>query len=583
MLRTADLQAALARVSREGAGSGIVAGGLSGGGAAVSFPRNDDTLSTDAAADHVAARIVGSGGSLDFRGFEDWLMPPRGLAELRRVLIDLVEEGSALGLAPAELFLQFCGGQDKGNQSDGVGRRALQGGLRALSVHLTETEVGTVMVGAGCGTDNDDPRMTLEMFSALLKNPPEQRQVLARSALKPTDEGGSAVVATAVVDAQPLATKQIETRSATPERREDGRSGRLVEGEGLTPDSLATVSMPSMPSSSKMERAGEGGGDGTGPGSGSSSAAAHVEAFGRVAADVQVVLATAVSSGSGNGGGGSGGGQGEFVNRGSGTTGGTFQPSTKIGAEPSPTSESKREPRRTQGDGGAAQRPTRPGAAAAATAGSGPVPRTRAITPPLGPARSPSEPLHPTRASRERLKAALENLDLKECLRPATGGDDRAVNAARLPSASQREVSAAFTRSEPPRSPARITSVAAGRTKKMEQGVMGSVLPVRPRDSGGRSGDGVATTTRRRRVAADVDRKGPRASRRHSSYGVEVGGGDYGGADRSEEGRRLGRGAVAAGVDREGDDSAFDDPRNAPEVIGRLRARVAELELTEQV
>lgn len=84
-------------------------------------------------------------------------------------------------------------------------------------------------------------------------------------------------------------------------------------------------------------------------------------------------------------------------------------------------------------------------------------------------------------------------------------------------------------------------------------------------------------------MAADVDRKGLRASRRHLSYGVEVGGGDYGGADRSEEGRRLGGGAVAAGVDREGDDSASDDSRNAPEVIGRLRARVAELELTEQV
>ncbi|CAM9880080.1 unnamed protein product, partial [Scytosiphon promiscuus] len=97
----------------------------------------------------------------------------RGFEELRGVLAELVEEGSALGLTAAELFLQL-----DDDASRGIGRLELRKGLASLSVHLTETEVETVMAGSGCivGSTGSDSRLDLDSFLAVVRDPPERRR-----------------------------------------------------------------------------------------------------------------------------------------------------------------------------------------------------------------------------------------------------------------------------------------------------------------------------------------------------------------------------------------------------------------------
>ena len=522
---------------------------------------------------------------------------PRGFEELRGVLIELVEEGSALGLTAAELFLQF------GDRAcaDGIGRRELRDGLASLSVHLTDAEVDTLLAGAGCtgkARDEQSPEgsglLTLEKFSAVVEKP---------IASPPTVAAGTAAAASAALDTQ-QPSPGAEIGEHTPLNRDDGknRSAAADDDDGcVTPDSLA----PRMSLSELLvdirEAGGDGDGDGDGPGT-SSSAAAHVEAFGRVAANVQAVLATAISrsgtghgasaagaetgDGGGSGGGGGGGGFGRHSQHTSSVSGDRIQQrdtdtanirsprSSKTPASSGSTTHTSAARSRAGPEQDPAAVETPPSARVSTAASrSGPVPRTGAITPPLGSARSPSEPLHPTRASRERLEAALEGLDLKERLRPtasvggsAQGGggsgdeddEDGGVHGTRSPHRSAGPCLPGGGRSG--LSPRRLASVDVGGG---------------PGTSGGRRVSAI-----RARMVAGVDERGARVRRPSGRASGRAGAGAGAGG---EQRRRLGEVVDLAAAERI-DLAAYDGgSEEAPEVIGRLRARVAELELSEQV
>lgn len=507
---------------------------------------------------------------------------PRGFEELRGVLIELVEEGSALGLTAAELFLQF------GDRActDGIGHRELRDGLASLSVHLTEAEVGTLLTGASCiDEDEQNPTgsqlLTLENFSAMVEKP---TTAVAPAPPPPAGTGSTAAAPSAALDAQQL-PPGVDIGEEGPLNRDDGKIRLAAEDGGgcVTPDSLALA--PRMSLSELLvdvpeaSDSGDGGGDGDGPGT-SSSAAAHVETFGRVAANVQAVLATAISrSGTGQGAAGDdGGGSGGFGGHGQHTssisdhhnqrssTDATKARScrTPVSNHSSGSATQMSASRSRVGTAGpeqdlAAQAPSSTRVSTAASR-SGPVPLTGAITPPLGSARSPSEPLHPTRASRERLEAALEGLDLKERLRPTAsvggngqrgGGDD-----------DDEDSRVRGTRSSHQSAGARIPG-GSGLSRRLASVDVGGGTGT----SGGRRVSAI-----RARMVAGVDERGARARRPPGR-----------GSGRAEQRRRLGEVVDLAAAER-GDYAARDGgSEEAPEVIGRLRARVAELELSEQV
>ena len=535
----------------------------------------------------------------------------RGFKELQGVLVELAEEGSALGLTPAELFLQFgdpaC--------ADGIGSRELRKGLASLSVHLTEAEIETVLAGAGC--TGSRPLLTSERFSALVQSP-----------------AAAAAAAAAATDAAAAGAADLDTQHNPPRARLD-RDEPRKDGDGadsdtagddggyVSPDSLA----PRMSLSELLVDVRDaGGGDGDGPGT-SSSAAAHVEAFGRVAAGVQAVLTTAIS-GSGTeqtgaeSGSGRGGGDAVATNTPGERAPGTSRASSRrrspdrnssisgtpasrlssssaaktstgrsrfVGAKTAAggveqhhhqqqqqqqqqQEEEKEEEEEEGQEKPAAQTPSRRRSAAASR--SGPVPRAGAITPPLGPARSPSEPLHPTRASRERLEAALEGLDLKERLRPtATVGGDGDGNGDRR---DRGENTPGF-----PRVPSRSYGGGRAGDRSAAERAGGELMSLAsPRSASVGAGDGDGRNRRvpfsRAPVVAGVDDRGARIRR--------FSGRRSGRAVSKQRGCSLGEVvdlATAGGGDHR---AAYDGgPEGAPEEIGRLRARVAELELSEQV
>ena len=529
--------------------------------------------------------------------------PPRGFEELRGVLIELVEEGVALGLTAAELFVQF------GDRActDGIGRRELRDGLASLSVHLTEAEAETLLAGAGCtGEDEQSSKgselLTLEKFSAMVEK--------ATVSPVPAVTATAADALSAAPDArQPLPIVEVSEKASLNRDVSENRPATEDDDGCVTPDSLAPRMSLSELLVDVLEGGGSGDGDGGGDGGGdgpgtSSSPAAHVEAFGRVAANVQAVLATAVSrSGTGHGAAGGGG----FGGHGKEDTSSISNTRNQRGSTATTNGRSSRTPLSDRSSGSATLKPdsrSRVGAAGAERTGdeaneqqhrawpeqdatgqtppstristtasrSGPVPRTGAITPPLGSARSPSEPLHPTRASRERLEAALEGLDLKERLRATAsvggngqdgGGSDDADDdddggGARVTRVSHRSAGARLpARSDLSR---RLTSVDVG-------GGTGAT-------GGGRR----VSAIRARMVVAGVDERGARVRRLsgRASGRAGVGAGE-------EQRRRLGQVVDLAAAERN-DLGAYDGgSEEAPEVIGRLRARVAELELSEQV
>lgn len=547
----------------------------------------------------------------------------RGFEELRSVLIELVEEGSALGLTAAELFLQFG---DRGC-ADGIGRRQLREGLASLSVHLTVAEVKTLMTGAGCtGEDEQSPKgsqlLTLERFSAMVEKP---------TAPPPAVTGGtSAAALSAALDTQqPPSSGQHGEK--TPLNHDDNSSRHSAEGDDgcVTPDSLAPrmslsellVDVPEIGDSSVA--GGDGGGDGEGPGT-SSSAAAHVEAFGRVAANVQAVLATAISrsgkgqDAAGTNAGASGGGSGsgrfgghdqqtsnmsENRNQRSSIDASNFARSsrapvpehssgsvTQLPASRSRAGAAGAGPERTSYEDGeknhrtepeqdtAAQRPPSTKVPTTASSRSGPVPRAGAITPPLGSARSPSEPLHPTRASRERLEAALEGLDLKERLRPTTSvggngrGGRRGSGGGGGDSGEDEEGSGVHgARSSRRSAGARLPTAGSALSRRLASVDVGGGIGV-----GG--GSRRASAIRMRKVAG-VDERGARVRRLSGRASGRAGGVGSG----SEQRRRLGEVIDLAAAERHGLTAYDGGSEEAPEVIGRLRSRVVELELSEQV
>ncbi|CAM9593385.1 unnamed protein product [Ectocarpus sp. 4 AP-2014] len=627
VLRAEDLQAALLRLCREDSRTSSAAT------AAVPSVGVSDT-----AAARVAARVVGTSEGVDYRRFEDWIMPPRGFEEVRCVLIELVEEGSALGLTAAELFLQL----DDGAQHEGIGSRELRKGLASLSVHLTETEVEMVMSNAGScstggGIDERDQSgkdrliMTLQEFSALVQNPFEQRQ----RAIPVTVTGSAARAFEAHKSPQ-----GAELSNARRHTNNTDSAAAAEDGDGcVTPDSLAPrMSLSELQVLDDGKDSGGGSVYAGGPAT-SNSTAAHVEAFGRVAADVQAVLATAVSgSGTGRSGPGTGGQDGCSSSTG-GKRGGQGGSNSKDRKPPVPSpnssagpaameacatdsrnrvgvadrnpgeEEGKKEKKEEEGKQGGeeeestSQTPTRSRVSTVASR-SAPFPRAGVITPPFGPARSPSEPLHPTRASRERLEAALEGLDLKERLRPTTtvGGDNAdsgrdhptsSLGARRRSShrnaggllgegaggearqaSSQRRASSVGGRRRRSRTSSSVAKVAVGTAASpaaFSSRRLASVVV----------GGGVGSSNRRpvagrRRIATGVDEKGSRADRLSGSRS---------GAAGSEQRQQQLLGEVvdltaAEGVRKPEYDGGSE---GAPEVIGGLRTKVAELELAEHL
>lgn len=628
VLRAGDLQAALVRLCREDSRTSSAAtGAVPSAGV------------SDAAAARVAARVVGTSEGVDYRRFEDWIMPPRGFEEVRRVLIELVEEGSALGLTAAELFLQL----DDGAQQEGVGSRELKKGLASLSVHLTETEVEMVMSGAGScsaggGIDErnqsgkDRLIMTLQEFSALVQNPLEQRQ----RAIPVTATGSAARAFEANKSPQ-----GAELSNARRHTNNTDSAAAAEDGDGrVTPDSLA----PRM-SLSELQVLD----DGKGYGGGSAyaggpatcnSTAAHVEAFARVAADVQEVLATAVSgSGTGRSGPGTGGQDGCSSGTG-GKRGGQGGSNSKDRRPPVPSpnssagpaareacaadsrnrvgvadrnpgeEEGKKEKKEEEGkQGGEEQESTSqtPTSSRVSTAASrpAPFPRAGAITPQFGPARSPSEPLHPTRASRERLEAALEGLDLKERLRPTTTvGGNNADNGSDHPTSSLGARRRSSHRSAGARLPAegaggearqassqrRASSVGGSRRRpgtsssvaKVAVGTAASPAAFSSRRlASDVVGGGVGSSNRRpvaarRRIATGVDEKGSRADRLSGSRSGAAG-------PEQRQQQLLGEVVYLTAAEGVRKPEYRGGSEGAPEVIRGLRAKVAELELAEYV
>lgn len=580
---------------------------------------------------------------------------PRGFVELRGIITELVQEGSALGLTAAELFLQL----GDGASSEGVSSRELRKGLASLSVHLSENEIETIMAGACCtgGSDQNSATsgqlLTLDRFSTMVQSPLGRRQTM----LPVTSTGGTAACApdagagagTPALDIEQLSSRVELGRGIPQSDNNNNRDAIEGDDECATPDSLA----PRMSLSELLVDVREVGGGGRDNGGDipdtSSSAAAHVEAFGRVAADVQEVLTTAISkSGTGYTGGGGGGHgvdgndngrQGEQTpsasdnpnrrSRSDGNKTGSQSPvssnllpvsmgtaaaavaasKSRVGGEEKITGddEDEEDKRYREDEETVAQTPTSSRVSAAAAASrSGPVPPTGAITPPFGPTRSPSEPLHPTRASRERLKAALEGLDLKERLRPTTvggdggdnGDDDDNRTSATTPRvrrrASHRSAGARLsaessggTAAAPAPAPAsrrRGSSSASGHRRRSAKATAipasHAALSSRRLESVHAGGGG--TTSNRRRVSATrshmvagVDEKGARVRSLSISRG--------GGGARSERRGRLGE-VIDLAAAEEGENTEYDGRADdAPEVIGRLRAKIAELELTEQV
>lgn len=627
VLRTGDLQAALVRLSREdNRMSSDTTGAVPSAGV------------SDAAAARVAARVVGTSEGVDYRRFEDWIMPPRGLEEVRRVLIELVDEGSALGLTAAELFLQL----NDDAQHEGIASRELKKGLASLSVHLTETEVEMVMAGAGCcpaggGIDErhqsgtDRLIMTLQEFLALVQNPLDRQRAIPVTA---TDSAARASEA----NKSPQGAELSHARRRT---NDTNSAAAAEDGDGcVTPDSLA----PRM-SLSELQVLDDGKGTGGsayagGPAT-SNSTAAHVEAFGRVAADVQAVLATAVSgSGTGHSGPGNGGQDG-CASGTSGKRGGRGGSNSKGRSSPvhSPNSpagpaameacaadssgnrvgvanrtlgeeegkEKKEEEGRQGGEEQESISQTSAGSRVSTAASrSAPFPRTGAITPPFGPARSPSEPLHPTRASRERLEAALEGLDLKERLRPTTtvggndgdNGSDHPITSLGAPRRSSNRSAGARLPAEGAGGEARqassqrcASSVGGSRRRPETSSSFAKVAvgtPASPAAFSSRrlasdvAGGGIGSSSRRpvagrRRIAATgVNERGSRVGRLSGTRSGAAGSGQ-------RQQQLLGK-VVDLTAAEGAQQPAYDGgSEGAPEVIGGLRAKVAELELAEHV
>lgn len=609
----ADLQTLLLKVSQEI--TTPASGPSVGAKAATNFKeKSHDNEVAAAAAVSIAVRLAGKDGErrpgdgLDYRRFEDWLMPPRSFTVLRDILIELVEEGSALGLTAHDLFNQF-GGNENGKTatgsasegaSEGVRSRDLCTGLRSLNIHFTETEVERVMAEAGAGCIDGDKGaeigLTYEMFSAMVKKhprgQPRPQQVVPTAS--PAESGGRrGDLATAAKAALGTQASPAEPGRRPTDLRE-GNECRADDGY-VSPDSLS----PKM-TLSELVSAGERwtGGPGTAgtAGTAGSSAAAHVEAFGRVAAGVQAVLTTAVSGGSterdGDGGGSNTRRQGEFNNRGRGggpNSGRSVQSPAKLSFAPAIV----------KGEEKQVTHETTPTPTRLSVSDSGPVPRTGAITPPLGPVRSPSEPHHPTRASRERLKAALEDLDLKERLKPTVGGDQHAGVCSMYDSAGElllparhgegpdfAKKSAPLTRQPSAAAAAEVTAFQrrSSSTRRrsatgVDNGASSDALLRRSSAGGGaKNGSG------RRATSVGARRAGGGQRSRRDNVAFSSGRNNSGGHSGTRlEQHRLGKSVEEANFLGGGDGARLGDSRETPEVIGRLRSKVAELELSEQV
>lgn len=234
-----------------------------------------DDPTVKAAAHKLAARLAGTNaveGGMDYRHFEDWLCPPRGLAELRS---KLVTGGTLGGMTGAELVNQLrgcaIGGSRVENAGKGLGRLELRQDLGKLGLRLTETEVDKLMEGAVCFSE--DERHGCQFTSEILAGDDQSHE--AREGTLRIPE----MNAVASVNPQPAESRATETL----ERRQHFVICSREEEECFTPDSLQRTASPPM-SLSELEvvkgHAIPGYADST-------SSASYTESFRRKAAGVQ--------------------------------------------------------------------------------------------------------------------------------------------------------------------------------------------------------------------------------------------------------------------------------------------------------
>ena len=352
-------------------------------------------------------------------------------------------------------------------------------------------------------------------------------------------------------------------------------------GECVAPDSLERMASPmiSVPDLAVREE-----GAGVSRDAALISSVAPVGAFKRAAVDVQAALSTAVSTGDKSREGDESvtcGGRGEARDHGN---------DAHLNASPisKPAADNRGRGAKTRGDGEAWR----------TQSDLSPSPFTSTVTPPLGSARSPTEPLRPTRACEERRQAALENLEHAEhpgaivdrsgqsnARRHTTSVGEHPPISSKGRSRSLQRDSFRSTR----RSTARRDSASspAGRVVSIELSDGACVTASQPSPVS-RKGQYNLDRGRIARVGSEASGAEKKCLKGDLRVGysmiereVRVNGAGVMGHEKRHEGQGRCQSDAVGSDDLFGD---FGDGwRDVRDVIGSLRARVAELELTEQV
>lgn len=214
---------------------------------------------------HLAQRTANESKGIDYRSFEDWVIPTRSVAKLNTIVKYRFERDTAFGRHAAELFEKISankrGEGGKHTTTDlRVDLRQLQEGMSALGVHLTQTETRMLMEAVGCdfGRLNNDgcenSLLSFDMFSSMLS----MSQVHTK------------------------AGESLKTSSAE-------RPWLEPVADNLSPDSLSQVAWSGFPLKVHRKAVVTKGGESVHSGTGSSSPVACVEASERVAPDVHGV------------------------------------------------------------------------------------------------------------------------------------------------------------------------------------------------------------------------------------------------------------------------------------------------------
>lgn len=502
----------------------------------------------NAAARKLAARLAGTNGEeggMDYRHFEEWLCPPRGLAELR----SKVATGGGLGgMTEAELFNQLrgcaIGGSRVENEGKVLGKLELRQCLGKLGLCLTESEINKLMEGAVCFSEDERHR---GQFS------PDKLHSLVAVPLAGHDRSHEAREGTLRIpemNAVAIESRATKTQAASRALEPCQHSAICIraEEECFTPDSLQHTASPPM-LLSEVEVVKDCYAEST-------SSVFLTEHIRRKAAGVKARPTNIAIPGE------------RPIGRRH-----VCDPESNVRGYDDPMS------KLAEGNHETVAKSVRDKEVPDRTAHAWPY--LDPITPPLGPALSPPEHRQSTRVSRECLEAVRENLDIKDHRKRIVKGTNRANVTRRTRSAGAR----LYDDSKGKRgSWQRETSPSAGR-------FLSTINPVSGLSQAKRSGnidiitDGVddARTPQvseegRRAATVESTATGVARSRLEADRGV--------GFPLRHKGSEMGMPGVARQdgyVSDEGISEYSVGVLDASEVIGRLRARVAEMELTEEV